>query len=111
MPSAFRHSAVMMNRVRRSGPPSINANGARFSRSSTRCRTSPPSDLGHASGVLACPVALTWVFAVAAKETCVLILFSNVHLRLISRRCQASSVPGVHAQSTSARQPVYFKYD
>jgi len=43
MPSAFRHSAVMMNRVRRSGPPSISANGARFSRSSTRCRTSPPS--------------------------------------------------------------------
>ena len=43
MPSAFRHSAVMMNRVRRAGPPSVNANGARFSRSSTRCRTSPPS--------------------------------------------------------------------
>jgi hypothetical protein len=43
MPSAFRHSAVMMNRVRRSGPPSINANSARFWRSSTRCRTSPPS--------------------------------------------------------------------
>jgi hypothetical protein len=43
MPSAFRHSAVMVNRVRRSGPPSINANGARFSRSSTRCRTLPPA--------------------------------------------------------------------
>ena len=27
-----------MNRVRRSGPPSISANGARFSASSTRCK-------------------------------------------------------------------------
>ena len=32
-----------MNKVRRSGPPSISANGARFSASSTRCKILPPS--------------------------------------------------------------------
>ena len=42
-PSAWCHSAVQINRVRRSGPPSISANGARFSSSPTRCRTVPPS--------------------------------------------------------------------
>src|ERR1700733_14133585 len=42
-PSAMRHSAVQMKSVRRSGPPSISANGARFSWSSTRCRILPPS--------------------------------------------------------------------